>query len=79
MKKTTPYLLALIAVVLVTSLHGGMEANRAWEEAANAHQQNTFFLMQIADLLQGLLLAILFAAIYIKKALDSKDRGRKQS
>lgn len=43
MKKTTPYLLALIAVVLVTSLHGGMEANRAWEEAANAHQQNTFF------------------------------------
>ena len=30
--------------------------------------------MQIADLLQGLLLAILFAAVYIKKALDSKDK-----
>lgn len=77
MKKSTPYLLALIAVILIASILGGIQENRAWEEAANAHQQNTFILIQIAQLLQGLLVAVLFAAVYIKKALEPKNKETK--
>lgn len=74
MKKSTPFLVVLIGIVLYTTVQGSYQESRAWEEAANVHQQNSFFLMQIADLLQGLLLAILFAALYVKKALGPKKK-----
>lgn len=68
----------MIVVIAYTFLNSTIQENRAWDEATNAHQQNAFFLMQIADLLMGLLALIFFAAIYIKKALEtSTDEKRK--
>ena len=71
MKKSTPALIAMIVVVAYTLVEAYFQGNRAWEVATSAQQQTTMQLSRVAALLDGLLVLIFFAAIYIKKTLEA--------
>ena len=71
MKKYFPLIL-MIAVPVLFALIGEAQYSSVYKASSTVYQQQAGLLMWIAVGIQGLLVSIPLAAIYLKRSMDSK-------